>query len=87
TVFHGRSLIYNRATPPHVDKKDPPQNLTPVLTLGEYDDGWLHVPELGLDIEYLPGTLVMLRGGLFAHGVTYKGGQRVSIAHFMHEYM
>ena len=28
----------------------------------------------------------MLRGGLLAHGVNYDGGQRISIAHFMHAY-
>lgn len=87
TIFHGRSCIFNRQTPEHRDRKDPKRNLTPILTFGEYDWGVLRVRELGLDVDYGPGTLVMLRGGLLTHGVTYDGGQRVSIAHFMHDYM
>lgn len=87
TVFHGRSLIYNRSTPLHTDRKDPKPNLTPVLTLGEYTLGILTIPSLGLKVDYGPGTLVMLRGGFLPHEVTYHGGQRVSIAHFMHAYM
>lgn len=87
TIFHGRSCIFNRQTPQHIDRKDPKRNLTPILTFGEYDRGVLHVPHLGLELDYGPGTLVMLRGGLLAHGVTYDGGQRISIAHFMHDYM
>ena len=87
SFFHGRSIIYNRATPLHADRQDPKQNLTPVLTLGKYTSGTLYVPELGLQVDYAPGTLVMLRGGLLKHSVSYEGGQRISIAHFLHQYM
>ncbi|EJD35677.1 hypothetical protein AURDEDRAFT_43138, partial [Auricularia subglabra TFB-10046 SS5] len=83
--FHGRSLIYNRATPLHADRRDPKQNLTPILTVGDYSTGTLYIPELGLEIAYEPGTLVLLRGGLLKHRVEFNGGQRIGIAHFLHQ--
>lgn len=83
TFFHGRSLIYNRETEAHTDRRDKKLAWTPVLTVGTYDQGILEV--LNLEIEYLPGTLVLLRGGVLKHSVRYSGGQRVAIAHFMHQ--
>ncbi|EJD34745.1 hypothetical protein AURDEDRAFT_40117, partial [Auricularia subglabra TFB-10046 SS5] len=82
TCFHGRSIIYNRETGEHTDRCDPNLAWTPVLTTGRYTTGKLHVA--GMEIDYLPGTLVFLRGGLLRHSVTFSGGQRVCIAHFTH---
>ncbi|EJD41018.1 hypothetical protein AURDEDRAFT_47110, partial [Auricularia subglabra TFB-10046 SS5] len=83
--FHGRSLIFNRATPWHTDKRDKKFAWTPVLTTGKYTSGTFKV--LNYDIEYLPGTLILLRGAVFPHEVSYSGGPRVCIAHFTHEYV
>lgn len=85
SFFHGRSLVYNRQTAQHRDTRDPPTNLTPVLTLGPYTSGTMHLGDVGHDLMYNAGTLVMLRGAMISHGVTYQGGQRVCIAHFMHQ--
>lgn len=81
--FHGRSIIYNRATRSHRDRRDMKFAWTPLLTLGTYTSGWLRI--LNLDIPYLPGTLVLLRGGALHHSVTFSGGQRIALAHFMHQ--
>lgn len=83
SFFHGRSIIYNRETPEHRDRRDMKLAWTPLVTTGEYERGVLRV--LDLDIEYMPGTLVLLRGGILKHRVTFSGGQRVAIAHFMHQ--
>ncbi|KZV79611.1 hypothetical protein EXIGLDRAFT_578892, partial [Exidia glandulosa HHB12029] len=80
--FHGRSLIYNRETPTHNDRRDMKFAWTPLLTLGRYTTGKLRV--LDLEIDYKPGALVLIRGGTLKHSVTFEGGQRVAIAHFMH---
>ncbi|EJD48428.1 hypothetical protein AURDEDRAFT_45474, partial [Auricularia subglabra TFB-10046 SS5] len=79
----GRSIIYNRETGWHTDRRDPKLTWTPVSTFGTYSEGKLHV--LGREIDYLPGTLVFIRGGILRHAVTFSGGQRVAIAHFMHK--
>ncbi|EJD40572.1 hypothetical protein AURDEDRAFT_22506, partial [Auricularia subglabra TFB-10046 SS5] len=81
--FHGRSIIFNRETGEHTDRRDPKLAWTPVITLGRYTRGKLRV--LGKEIDYLPGTLAILRGGILKHSVTFSGGQRVAIAHFMHK--
>ncbi|EJD35532.1 hypothetical protein AURDEDRAFT_42786, partial [Auricularia subglabra TFB-10046 SS5] len=83
TFFHGRSIIWNRATPEHEDQKDMKLAWTPLITVGEYTRGTLHV--CGMEIDYLPGSLVFLRGGILKHRVSFDGGQRVAIAHFMHK--
>ncbi|EJD32269.1 hypothetical protein AURDEDRAFT_44940, partial [Auricularia subglabra TFB-10046 SS5] len=85
TFFHGRSIIFNRETPEHSDRLDPKPAWTPVVTLGDYTSGTLHVA--GLEIDYLPGTIVFLRGGILKHSVSFSGGQRVAIAHFTHREM
>ena len=83
SFFHGRSLIFNRATPEHTDRKDMKLAWTPLITVGPYTEGTLHV--VGKEIPYLSRTLVFLRGGILKHRVSFSGGQRVSIAHFMHK--
>ena len=82
SFFHGRSLIFNRATQEHTDRRDPKFAWTPLLTLGAYTKGKLRV--CNLEIDYMPGTLVLIRGGSLRHSVTFEGGQRVCIAHFLH---
>lgn len=83
TFFHGRSLIFNRETAEHVDRLDTKLGWTPLINVGSHTEGKLRVVDL--DIDYLPGTLVFIRGGILPHSVTFSGGQRIAIAHFMHK--
>lgn len=83
TFFHGRSLIFNRETAEHVDRLDTKLGWTPLINVGTHTEGKLRVVDL--DIDYLPGTLVFIRGGILPHSVTFSGGQRIAIAHFMHK--
>ncbi|KZV77937.1 hypothetical protein EXIGLDRAFT_784545, partial [Exidia glandulosa HHB12029] len=46
SYFHGRSLIYNRETPEHNDRRDMKFAWTPLLTLGKYTEGWIRVLDL-----------------------------------------
>lgn len=82
SFFHGRSIVYNRETEEHVDGKDKKMAWIPILTVGPYDNGTLRV--LGRDIEFLPGTLVYMRGAVLPHKVKFSGGQRIALVHFMH---
>lgn len=83
TFFHGRSLIFNRETAEHVDRLDTKLGWTPLINVGTHTEGKLRVVDL--DIDYLPGTLVFIRGGILPHSVTFSGGQRIAVAHFMHK--
>lgn len=84
--FQGRSVIYNRQTPNHVDRRDPRLAWTPLFTLGSFKGGNLRVRKLGLRMWYGPGACVFIRGAMFAHEIeSFDGGQRISIAHFCHD--
>lgn len=87
TFFHGRSIVFNRATPRHRDRSDPKENMTPIVTSGPYKSGKIHFEDLGLTCAYNSGTLVMVRGSLLLHSVQFEGGQRMAVVHFMHSYM
>lgn len=82
TFFHGRSIVYNRETEEHVDNKSKKMAWIPILTLGKYSKGTLTV--LGRDIDYLPGTLVCIRGAVLPHRSAFSGGQSIELVHHMH---
>lgn len=82
SYFQGRSLIFNRATERHTDKPDHNWAYTPVLTLGPYKKGIFRF--LNVEVQYLSGALVLIRGGAIPHEVEFDGGQRVAVAHFSH---
>lgn len=85
-LFQGRSVIFNRQTPNHVDKKDPKLGWNPLTTAGDYTGGCLRIRRLKLRMWYGPGCCVFLRGAILPHEVEeFEGGQRISIAHFCHE--
>lgn len=85
-LFHGRSIIFNRATPRHIDSNDVPEGWAVLLALGDFDGGELYLPNLGIAIPFPPGALIFIRGGILPHEIlAFRGGQRISIAHFVHE--
>ncbi|EJD33404.1 hypothetical protein AURDEDRAFT_177513 [Auricularia subglabra TFB-10046 SS5] len=87
TYMHGRSISFNRATRNHEDVRDPPEAWTPILVLGKFKRGGkLIIQKLGLSMSYFPGTLIFVRGAVLPHEVDFfYGGQRISIAHFVHK--
>lgn len=85
-LFQGRSFIYNRQTPNHLDKRDPRIGWTPLFVTGEFVGGWLRIRKLGVKMWFGPGACAWIRGGLFQHEVEpFTGGQRISVASFMHQ--
>jgi hypothetical protein len=86
SLFLGRSVIYNRQTPNHFDRRDPITGWTPLVVFGRFTGGSLHIRRLGIRMSFLPGTCIWIRGRVLAHEVeVFEGGQRVSIAHFCHQ--
>lgn len=87
-LWVGRSIIYNRATPKHRDKRDKHDAWTPLITLGNSKGGDFYIPALAEEFYYEPGTILFVRGGAMEHGVRpFWGGQRIAIAHFTHYYI
>ncbi|KDN51274.1 hypothetical protein RSAG8_00903, partial [Rhizoctonia solani AG-8 WAC10335] len=58
----GKSVIVCRNTPVHYDNKEAPEGWSPLIVMGDCQTGMLALPRLGIKFEYLPGTLVMIRG-------------------------
>lgn len=86
-VMEGRAIMFNRQTPIHPDRQDPFKSWATMITLGSFNEGGeLTIPRLNLDMQYLPGDTVIVRGRILEHEVKAWGpGQRISVAHFTHE--
>jgi hypothetical protein len=86
-LFQGRSVIYNRQTPNHIDRRDPKLGWNPLTTAGgDYTEGWLRIRRLRLRMWFGGGACVFLRGAILHHEIEpFGGGQRISIAHFCHQ--
>lgn len=84
--FEGRSIIFNRQTPLHKDKTDPPLAIQILVCLGSFTHGGqIYLPQLKLTIQFKPGDAVVLRGAKLEHGILpWYGGDRFSIVHFTH---
>jgi hypothetical protein len=84
--FMGLSIIYNRQTPRHRDNSGALWGVDGLLGLGNYSDGDLYLPALGVRLSYGPGTLNLLYGYLFEHQILpFIGQQKVCAAFFVHK--
>jgi hypothetical protein len=84
SVVSGISVIANRASVCHTDINGHKEWYDFLLTAGTYKECWFRLPDLGLQLEYLPGTVVALNGRILRHEVVeWKGGDRVCYAHWV----
>jgi hypothetical protein len=83
--FSGMSVISNRETILHRDVKSRHEWYDLLLTLGDYSDGRLEVPGLGIRVTYNPGSVVGIAGKVLRHGVAACKGNRVCLAYFMRQ--
>jgi hypothetical protein len=56
-----------------------------LATFGDYKDGKMELPNLGIQLEYNPGTIVGLAGKVVQHGVAHCTGNRVCLAYYMRD--
>lgn len=83
TAASGVSVIANRASVCHTDNKGCKEWYDILLTAGTYKECWFRLPDLDLQLKYLPGTVVALNGRILKHEVVeWKGGDRVCYAHW-----
>ena len=85
TVFHGVQVVSNRETPYHRDVSGCPQWLDMLISLGTHQRTTLVARNLGMQIAYEPGTLVLLNGLLVHHGVAPSVPDRLCYAWWMSE--
>jgi hypothetical protein len=82
--FTAFSIISNRETEVHRDGKGFAPFYDIITTIGEYTDGRLEVPGIGLRFRYDPGTIVGLCGKVLEHGVGEVEGDRICMVQYFH---
>ena len=84
SVWSGFSVIVNRETPFHRDTGGAPSHYDFLLSGSTHTECFLDVRELGLKLQYLPGTGVVIAGRVLRHGVcNWSGGERICQAMFI----
>lgn len=83
SVFTNMQLIANRLAPLHRDPNSHAPWFDLLCTIGEYEEGYMYMPSLGIILEYPPGTIVAFSGRLLRHGVNKVDGERYTMAYYM----
>jgi hypothetical protein len=78
------SIISNRESHLHRDGKGYSPYYDILTTLGDYTNGRLEVPGIGLRFKYNPGTIVGICGKALAHGVGEVDGDRFCLVQYFH---
>ena len=82
--FTAMTVISNRDTPYHRDNGSAHEWLDIMVALGEYENGQIEFPGLGMRFKYDPGTVVAFTGRVLRHGANCPG-DRACIVHHMKE--
>jgi hypothetical protein len=78
--FVGHYLVINMLTTPHYDTTDPPTGWVAMAIVGDYTDGQLVIPELGIVLPYRTGDIVFIRSWMLVHFIReYSGSERFVI--------
>jgi hypothetical protein len=79
--FVGHYTLINMLTTPHWDTKDPPRVWeVAMLVVGDFSEGELCIPELGVAIQYQRGDVVFLRLWMLMHFIKrYRGPERYAV--------
>ncbi|KAG1722599.1 uncharacterized protein EDB91DRAFT_1255995 [Suillus paluster] len=90
SVFTVLTVISNRESPFHRDVKSCPQWFDILESVGNYENGGMVLPGLGIELMYYPGVMVGISGKIICHGVPRVDGDRICWAWYMwdavHEY-
>ncbi|THH19631.1 hypothetical protein EUX98_g8734 [Antrodiella citrinella] len=83
--FTAASLMSNRASINHRDKGGWHTMLDMLVTTGPYSRSYLTLPDLDISVDYRPGTVVSLYGGLIRHGVGIMSEARLCNAYYFRD--
>lgn len=84
SAFTGIAVVVNRLTKSHRDRRAEQMWYDLLVSLGTHQTAKLELPELGLELDYPPGTVVAFCGNVFLHEVKDWGeGDRLCYAFFM----
>lgn len=84
SLFTGIAVIVNRITVPHIDRGGRPEWYDLLVSAGNPEKAVLEIPQLGAQIRYNSGAMVLLCGKSLVHSVGHWGsGDRICLAHFL----
>ncbi|KAG8958168.1 hypothetical protein FRC03_009390 [Tulasnella sp. 419] len=82
-LWQGRTIDFNRRTPPQLDPYAHKESWTPMVCLGDTKRGDLRLTTLGDDLFFETGTIIFTRGAALEHEVLdFDGKQRIAITHY-----
>jgi len=79
--FTAITTISNRETPYHRDNGSAHSWLDILVALGEYENGRIEFPGLGMRLKYDPGTVVAFTGRVLQHGASCPGDRACIVYH------
>jgi hypothetical protein len=83
SVWTRFSMIVNRITPFHKDGGGAPTDYDLLVSSGTHKGCVLNIPDIGLTVNYLPGTAVLFIERILRHGVVeWEDGERICQACF-----
>jgi len=84
SAFSGIEAIVNRSTPAHRDPGASSSTFDLLVSAGTHTSSSIHIYDVNANLEYQPGTIVLLCGRVLKHEVlSWNGGERICIAHYM----
>lgn len=81
--FTAFQVINNRTCPVHTDCGAPYGALDILTAIGDFKGGSIHTPNLPIDFEQPPGSVLALASRVVQHGVQAYEGNRIAFAWFM----
>ena len=81
--FNAISVINHRESPLHRDPDTTSTMLDMLLTLGKYTGAILELRNLGVRMDYRPGSMVAFSGKMVRHGASECKGERSCHAFYM----
>jgi hypothetical protein len=84
SVFSAIDVIVNRQTPQYRDAGGRQSSYDLLVTAGTYKSAYFDIMDLGIHLEYNPGTVVAIAGKMLRHGIIdWTGGERICYMHYM----
>ncbi|EIW75449.1 hypothetical protein CONPUDRAFT_65902 [Coniophora puteana RWD-64-598 SS2] len=85
SAFNAATIIANRETLFHWDRRGRHWWFDILATCGKYTDGQFSLPATGIDFHYRPGTVVPFCGNVLCHAVPHCIGERICLAFYMRD--
>lgn len=86
--FLGMAILVDLCCKLHRDSRDTIDGWAADVAFGDFQGGYLQVPQIGFQFQLNPGDVVFMKSSLLYHSVSQTtSGSRIGIVFFTHESM